>query len=577
MARMIPFLSDMQLDALDSQAEAKVYRACRDLLPDRMVVLHRVEWILRKVGEGAADGETDFLLCDPNAGLVTLEVKGGGVRFDPATDAWSSIDRAGREHRIKDPFRQAKKAKFAVLAKLREHRRWPQCGVGKILAGHAVVFPDVDDLEPLCQARIPREIVGGYGAVGALVTWWERVLAFWRGQDKSLEGPGPKVTGLLEEIFAKPVVVRPLVAARLAEEERTHIRLTNQQARILGLLASHRRVSICGGAGTGKTLLAVEKAKRLAREGFRTLLVCFNRPLGDNLVKVCAGVEGLEVASFHSLCAHRCEQAKQLASRDLILEAATEYPHGDLYDVQMPLALAYSVDVLEDRYDAVVVDEGQDFKDEYWFPIELLLADQDKSPLYIFYDQNQALYTKASGFPVRDEPFVLTANCRNTKVIHGVSYRYFRGDPTEPPEINGMPLEIVAAPSVSAQGWKIQALLNKLLLKEGVAAKDIVILVADAVNKTAHYDALTPLPLPQRLTWSVEDHHATNAILVDTVHRFKGLEAAVTVLWLGDRTTADQAREVLYVGTSRAKSLLSLAGSTAACDRVVTGGPFGGP
>ena len=222
MAHMIPVLSEVQLEGLDSQAEAKVYRACRDQLPDRVVVLHR-ERILRREGEAATDGEADFLLCDPDAGLLTLEVKGGGVGFDPAADNWSSIDAEGSEHPIKDPFRQAKKAKFAVLAKLGQHRRWPQCGVGKVLVGHAVVFPDVDELEPLCQARILREIVGGHGAIEAFVLWWERVLAYWRGQDKGLARPGPEVMGLVEEIFAKSAVVLLLVAARLAEEEQTRI------------------------------------------------------------------------------------------------------------------------------------------------------------------------------------------------------------------------------------------------------------------------------------------------------------------------------------------------------------------
>jgi superfamily I DNA and RNA helicase len=258
-----------------------------------------------------------------------------------------------------------------------------------------------------------------------------------------------------------------------------------------------------------------------------------------------------------------------MVGRDLLEEATAEYPGGNFYDVQMPLALAYSVDVLEDRYDAVVVDEGQDFRDEYWFPIELLLADQDKSPLYIFYDQNQALYTKVNTFPVRDEPYVLTANCRNTRVIHGLSYRFFRGDSTEPPEIDGLPLEVIESPSVSSQAWKIQRFINKLLLQDKIAAKDIVILVCDAPNKGAYYDALSSLPLPLKLSWSIEDHHALSVILADTVRRFKGLEAHIIILWLGESGVSDEAREVLYVGTSRAKSLLCLVGSSATCNRVL--------
>ena len=531
---MLPVLTDAQLDALDSRAEAQVYRACRDQLPDRVLCIHRAEWILRRPQEGASDGETDFVLCDPETGLVTLEVKGGGISFDPTTDVWISTDAGARRHRIKDPFRQARHAKFAVLSKLREHRRWPQCGVGKMLVGHAVLFPDVANVEPFCQARIPREILGSHADVAALDTWWDGVLRYWRSQNRLLDQPGPRVVALVEDIFARPAAVRRLLAARLADEEQAHIRLTDQQKRILGALSGHRRAAICGGAGTGKTLLAVEKAKRLAREGFRTLLLCYNRPLGDYLARVCQGIQGLEVASFHSLCSHRCAEASRLAGRDLLQEAASESPAGDLFDVQMPLALAYSVDVLHDRYDAMVVDEGQDFKEEYWFPLELLLEEPDHSPLYIFYDQNQALYTTTKSFPIRAAPYLLTMNCRNTRVIHDVSYQFFRGQATEPPEIEGLPVEVVTAPSILGQAQKVRTILNRLLVEEHVSPVDLVVLVADGANKAAYYDALMRQSIPRGLRWAPEDHQARDAIVVDTVHRFKGLEAPVTVLWMGE-------------------------------------------
>ena len=569
-ARVIPVLSDPQLDALNSRAEAKTYRGLRDQLPDRVLVLHRAEWIIRQPGQGASDGEADFLICDPDNGLLTLEIKGGGIRFDAATDSWASTDRDGCEHSIKDPFRQAKQAKYAVLAKLREHRRWLHCGVGKIVAGHAVLFPDIGKLDLFAQARIPPEILGGYSETAALGSWIQRVLNYWRSQDPGLARPGPKVAALVEEIFARPVTVRALVAAQLAEEEQKHIDLTNQQARILGFLAGHRRVGICGGAGTGKTLLAVEKAKRLADEGFRTLLVCYNRPLGDHLAKVCEGIRGLEVASFHSLCGHRVHLAKQASGRDLLAEAIAACPAGDRYDVQMPLALAYSVDVLKGGYDAIVVDEGQDFREEYWLPIELLLTDEKESPLYIFYDQNQTLYKRASTFPVSGEPYVLTANCRNTKAIHGLSYRYFEGESTSPPAIDGSPVvAIILLPALTAQASKIQTLVTTLLVDEQVSPAHIIVLVADAASKAAYYRALASLPLPLKLRWAPEDHQSPGVLLIETVNRFKGLESAITILWVGNDINPDTQREMLYVGTSRAKSLIYVVGTKAATNRVL--------
>ena len=564
MARMIPDLSEEQLARLDSQAEARVYRLCRDTLPERVVVLHRIEWIVRQPGEGAGDGEADFLVCDPEGGLLVLEIKGGGIEFDPATDTWMSIDGQGMKHQIKDPFRQAKGAKYAILGKLKEHRRWPQLHVGKILLAHGVLFPDVDDVSSFESARSPRPVVCGRLEAAAFRVWWQDVTTYWRNQDAGLSKPGKGVVALIEEIFARPGTARKLVSAHLAEDEQIRVRLTAQQAQILGMLGGRRRAAICGGAGTGKSLLAVEKAKRLAAEGFRTLLLSYNRPLAEHLAAVCETATGLEVASFHALCGHRCDQAKE-QGRDLLAEAEEAYPGASLYDVHLPSALAFSADIFPDRYDAVVVDEGQDFRDEYWFAVEMLLSDSEKSPLYVFYDPNQALYTRASGFPIKEDPFMLIANCRNTHAIHKVCYQFYKGHKIDPPGIPGLPVDIMCAPSLSSQGWAIQKLLNRFLIEEHVRAEDLAVLVVDGTNKNTYYGVLNPIPLPLGLHWSFEDHGDSGSVLVETVSRFKGLERAGILLWVPDPCTPQALAELLYVGTSRAKSLLRVVGTTTGC------------
>jgi hypothetical protein len=561
---MIPALSESQLDQLDSQAEARVYRLCRDVLPSRVVILHRIEWIVRQAGEGAEDGEADFVLCDPEGGLFVLEVKGGGISFDPTTDTWSSIDAKGQKHAIKDPFRQARDAKHAILGKLREHRRWPQLRAGKILLGHAVHFPNVDDVSVFELARSAHPVVCGRVDAAAFLAWWEELARYWRNEDASLHKLGNSVVALVEDIFARPAKARKLISAHLAEEEELRIRLTTEQARILSVLGGRRRAAICGGAGTGKSLLAVEKAKRLAAEGFRTLLLCYNRPLGEHLASVCDGIAGLEVASFHALCGHRCELARQ-QGRDVLAEAEAAYPGTDLYHVQLPGALAYSAEFLPDHYEAVVIDEGQDFRDEYWFAVEMLLSDPEKSPLYVFYDPNQALYTTASAFAVREEPFRLLTNCRNTRAIHQVCYQFYKGHEIDPPGIPGLPVGVVCAPALSKQAWAIQKLLNQFLIQEHLRADDLAVLIVDGTNKAMYYQLLQGIPLPLGLQWSFEDHNARNCLLVETVGRFKGLERSGVLLWVPEACGLQTLEELLYVGTSRAKSLLHVIGTETAC------------
>ena len=95
MTTMIPELSEAQLNDLPSQAEAKVYRALRDKLPQEYVVFFQVGWILRREDEQTKDGETDFLVCHPDHGYLCIEVKGGGVGFDAASGfQWTAISRS---------------------------------------------------------------------------------------------------------------------------------------------------------------------------------------------------------------------------------------------------------------------------------------------------------------------------------------------------------------------------------------------------------------------------------------------------------------------------------------------------
>jgi hypothetical protein len=569
MARIIPAWTDEQLSRLPSGAEAAVHRAARDHLPGHWLVLHGIEWIVRNLAGDAADGEADFLICVPDQGVLVVEVKGGGVSYDPGSGEWQSIDAIGVRHRIKDPFKQAKNGKYSILAKLHESPNWSSLRLGRLRIGHAAIFPDLDDATPLRTPSSPSEIVGGRRDFSDLRRWVERALAFWHLDPEAGATPGIRGVEIIEGIFARPMEARPLLSAQLRQQETLRVQLTEQQARLLASLARHRRVAICGGAGTGKTMLAVEKARRLANEGFRTALLCYNRPLADHLAMLCQDMPALEVMSFHQLCQNNVDRARQLSGRDLIAEAASAYPRGDFFDVHFPVALAYAVDVLPDRYDAVVVDEGQDFREEFWLPIEMLLANEKTSPLYIFFDQNQALYRRVSTFPVQTEPYVLTTNCRNTREIHAAAYRFFRGEPTEPSSIAGTSVETITGPSPTAQARKLHSLVCGLLQEEKVAPADIAVLIANPFQKADCISLLSILPLPKPARWAREAGPGIGFVGLDTVQRFKGLEASIVVLWALGGLDQDRHREVFYVGLSRAKSVLYLIGTPDDCRRVL--------
>ena len=216
MATLLPDLSESQLAALPSQAEAKVYQALRDRLPDRYVVFFEVSWILRREDEHAKDGEADFLVCDPDRGYLCIEVKGGGIAFDGISGQWFSVDRNRQKYKIKNPIQQALKAKYSVRAKLLEHSRARELCPNNALRGHAVWFPDVGDTAVLRRPDMPPALIGGARDLEDPRRWMEQAFEYWSNDVPGHTPLGRRGIRAFRDVFARTVTVAPLVSSRLA-------------------------------------------------------------------------------------------------------------------------------------------------------------------------------------------------------------------------------------------------------------------------------------------------------------------------------------------------------------------------
>jgi superfamily I DNA/RNA helicase len=209
----------------------------------------------------------------------------------------------------------------------------------------------------------------------------------------------------------------PVMAASVADQEECLRRATDEQARVLEYVRSMPRVAFDGVAGSGKTLLAMARTQELCREGKRVLLVCYNEPLGDWLKgQLPADLRpNAWVGHFHSLCVQTCQRA------GVPLKVRPKDENFWLYEAPDGLETAAKKLPAEERFDAVIVDEGQDFP-SIWFPALRLLSktQDDHSTLYWFYDPRQNLYLspEQSALPANVVgPIALRRNCRNTRRI----------------------------------------------------------------------------------------------------------------------------------------------------------------
>tara|TARA_R110001592_G_C12811893_1_gene718086 strand:- start:11 stop:649 length:639 start_codon:yes stop_codon:yes gene_type:complete len=199
-------------------------------------------------------------------------VKGGGVGFDADTGEWYSIDRNRDKHSIKNPISQALKAKYSIRSKLHEQQVWRNLSLGNVLRGHSVFFPDVGDAHLMSRPDMPAVLIGSAGTLQDPKTWVVNAFQYWGDKSSGYSPIGRRGIEVVRKVFARSFMVTPLISSRLADQEVRRLSLTKDQIRVLDFLRSHRRVAVSGGAGTGKTILALEKARRLAAEGFKTLL-----------------------------------------------------------------------------------------------------------------------------------------------------------------------------------------------------------------------------------------------------------------------------------------------------------------
>ena len=209
-------------------------------------------------------GEIDFVICGP-VGLFVLEVKGGGVSCHDGI--WETTNRYGETERLREsPFKQAEGALHGLRGKL------PASLSNVFVVGYGVVMPDVERLPD--SAEWDRAVLADGRDFRQFEKWLERFIRYWRAKDTRKTAATPSYLNVLQQ-HLRPDFEAVLPLHVSAHEVETRIaRLTEDQLRLIDVVEANPRVICSGGAGTGKTMLALELAKRWGASGMKTALAC---------------------------------------------------------------------------------------------------------------------------------------------------------------------------------------------------------------------------------------------------------------------------------------------------------------
>lgn len=548
MAQMFPErLSDAVRDDRSRRAEVRLYDALERAAPSDWRVFHSVAWLSRDRAQELRDGESDFIIVHPRSGLLIVEVKGGGVEQDGRSGQWWSTDAEGQPHAITDPFAQAARGKHALIAHLREtpafRDRW-------VPAAHAVAFPDLGRLALPTGPHAPPELIITGEDLERIGERVEEIVRY--------ASPAPETrfdardASEVERLLAPRRRARVPTAVAAREADRQIVTLTEAQYRVLDFLSRVRRVVVSGPAGSGKSLIAAEQARRLAGQGFRTLYVCFNRPLADVMAAE-LGASGASVHTFHDLCRRLGSQA------GLLDDAYVQDASPDFFE-RLPGVLLEALERLPDvRFDAVVVDEGQDFEAEWWALLELAMSDPEGSILYVFQDETQRLADGDHTLPADLTPITLDGNVRNTRAIQQLAGRFAPRDPPSHAAPDGRPVKFVKLTGTDELEPVLSTVLHGLVREEQFRPEEIAVLsgrgrASSVLTNRERIGAYRCGPLPV----------LPGVVAVDTIRRFKGLDSRVVVLVEVDHLLDQPA--LLYVGITRARTHLVVLGAREAIE-----------
>ncbi len=510
----------------NSRAEYRVFDKLKEAFvgSDDYVAFHSLNLTKHK---DKRFGEADFvIIC--RYGLFVLEVKGGGISCHEGV--WSAIDRNDEQHRIQNPFKQAQTALHAIHQEIKGLDRFAHLFIP---IGYGVIYPDVNWRQQSAEWEMP--IICDRNKFKNFESFLVQFFKHWHHKPNNSNDLSVTEINNIAQYLRPNFEIWESLYCKLASAEQMVITLTDEQYSYLDIVASNRRVLCSGGAGTGKTFLALELSNRIARADKSVMIVCKSHWLKHYLQSklmnefvIIATIKGAKVA---------------------LKRAGIE------------------------QCDALIVDEGQDLfnREDMALLDELLVGGLAQGEWYIFHDVNnqsglfesldrRALELLESYAPAK---VPLSKNCRNTNpILHmvegllGVQMGSKNID-------NGA--NVIEKFDYKKSGVILDNMLDELL-KNGVSTSSITILSPlnyeqSSVNRLPEIRKQQIIQLDE---YSIQSFPPTGISFAEIKH-FKGLENEVIILVdMYQLSSNRQSHKVLYyVAMSRARGLLSIIWSIA--------------
>ena len=520
------FPSNFDLTSLE-HSEAVVVQNFLDTLDDSWVVIPSVN-----ITHKGKDREIDAILVSPNYSAYVVEVKGGIISIDQGQ--WKSYD-----IKIKNPAVQATAAKYQLISRLHAMK----VDISQIHIQHIVAFPDIITFpEEGAGPECPREIVFTKTELADPIAPLHRLR---KHQPAFSEETLKKFLGAIRPDVRDIEVQGGTISGVSLRITRSTL---DQLAIVFGL-DENRRVHIRGAAGTGKTFVATNWARRAVLRGERTLLVCYNRALGFEIQSLLSEfTDSLEdqsmltIGSFHSVA-------------NLLLGENAATPTGnetqEWWDNHHADLLLQNSQSLLHKFDTIIIDEGQDFYPLWFSALESLLIDKDSGRFFVLSDEAQAIYAEAPTVQSNVTSLQLNRNVRNTNKIANM-IRQIGGARAVSGASPGQDVDIYTVGGAKERRKSLAKALAKVRDELRIPPSQTLVLVP---HRSDIADLMRePVGDFNLCAWADRDE---DHVAIGTIHGTKGLERLAVILVNFDDAPDPK---LTYIGASRAVLYLAVIG-----------------
>jgi len=524
-------------DRKNEIAEKKVFDQLKRI-SDSYDIFYSRKFVTDGVGK-KPEYEVDFIIAIPEKAIICLEVKGGVINYSGARDEWTQNSRI----MSKRPDSQASSASHALIRGFSEL-------IGDMAIGWGLCFPDGDLSSKALPTSIDSNQIIDQLGVLHIDKALEYLFDFVKKQNSHRQGARRWMYNKFKTQLLRDIGFVQVLSTRVKYNERNFIELTNTQINVFNRLKGNKNIITTGPAGSGKTIIAKTLAKDLLDNNQKVLFLCFNRTLANKIrYDFDRNETGIEVATFHSF-------ARKIIDTYNTAWWKENSTSEDFWELDVPVKLEECLPFYQAKFDAIIIDEGQDFK-ELWFELIFSLGKKGSSK-HIFMDQMQDIFGHYTKIP-SEESFIkynLPENCRNTKtIVNYLSEVVSKNIETFDNSPEGEEVVIKSFKNQTEQQTYLLDEIKSLTREQGISPEQILVLL----NSSKADSCLGATIKAGKLEIKALDNKGRfqrDAVNYTTINTFKGLEADIVFIVDTDKIPLKQKHEKLYTEASRARHKL---------------------